>query len=148
MESSPNSNNITSNQMKSIFYENKAFGQKIFNFFLKNKTHNVSNLQEKENPTISFQDFIYNSTFFKKNLINFISSLVELLIKEPTNTYLDYFKHFDKMELLLMISLEKYEPRRDLLKKIKISYIEALNLAKVLIPKNTKTISFKISKRI
>ena len=58
--------------------------------------------------------------------------LVELLIKEPTNAYIDYFKYFEKMEIMVMISLEKYEPRRDLLKKVTISYIEALSLAKVI----------------
>lgn len=35
------------------------------------------------------------------------------------------------MEIMVMISLEKYEPHRDSLKKISISYIEALTLAKV-----------------
>ena len=70
-------------------------------------------------------------------VMNFFFNLVELLIKEPTNAFLDYFKYFDKLEIMVMISLEKYELRRDLLKKISISYIEAINFAKVLFKKNS-----------
>jgi hypothetical protein len=66
---------------------------------------------------------------FSSNSPQFL--LVELLIKEPTNAFLDYFKYFDKVEIMVMISLEKYELRRDLLKKVSISYIDGLNLAKV-----------------
>lgn len=48
--------------MKSIFYENRAFGEKIFKFFIKNKTRS-------KNPPdtiqkLSYSDFISNSNSF------------------------------------------------------------------------------------
>lgn len=50
---------ITSAQMKAIFFENKAFGEKIFRFFLKNKQHDAPKTTIQ---AISYSDFIYNST--------------------------------------------------------------------------------------
>jgi len=57
---SSNSKIITSENLRTIFYENKAFGEKIFGFFMKNKNHN-ENLSGDQ--TLSFADFIYNSKF-------------------------------------------------------------------------------------
>lgn len=45
--------------MKSIFYENRAFGEKIFKFFIKNKTK--SKTPPDTIQKLSYSDFISNS---------------------------------------------------------------------------------------